>query len=74
MVENKSFVEIFEDLLKRIVCRAVVKGNSKILDLEKKEIVEFVFIKKEIFYCLYGRLVVVEIFKREIEKMFKRIV
>jgi DNA mismatch repair protein MutL len=74
MVENKSFVEISEDLLKRIACRAAVKGNSKISDLEKKEIVELVLIKKEIFHCPHGRPVVVEISKREIEKMFKRIV
>ncbi len=74
MVENKSLVEISEDLLKRIACRAAVKGNSKISDLEKKEIVELVLIKKEIFHCPHGRPVVVEISKREIEKMFKRIV
>lgn len=74
MVEDKSFVEISEDLLKRIACRAAVKGNSKISDLEKKEIVELVLIKKEIFHCPHGRPVVVEISKREIEKMFKRIV
>lgn len=37
MVENKSLMEISEDLLKRIACRAAVKGNSKISDLEKKK-------------------------------------
>ncbi|ACM60597.1 DNA mismatch repair protein MutL [Caldicellulosiruptor bescii] len=74
MVEDKSLVGISEDLLKRIACRAAVKGNSKISDLEKKEIVELVLIKKEIFHCPHGRPVVVEISKREIEKMFKRIV
>lgn len=37
MVEDKSLVGISEDLLKRIACRAAVKGNSKISDLEKKK-------------------------------------
>ncbi|ADL42354.1 DNA mismatch repair protein MutL [Caldicellulosiruptor obsidiansis OB47] len=74
MVEDKSLVGISEDLLKRIACRAAVKGNSKISDLEKKEIVELVLVKKEIFHCPHGRPVVVEITKKDIEKMFKRIV
>lgn len=78
MIYNESVKEgithFSEELLKKIACRAAVKGNMNISDLEKEEIVKLVLVEKKIFNCPHGRPVVVEIQKRDIEKMFKRIV
>ncbi|WP_039764401.1 DNA mismatch repair endonuclease MutL [Caldicellulosiruptor sp. F32] len=78
MIYNESVAEgithFSEELLKKIACRAAVKGNMNISDLEKEEIVKLVLVEKKIFNCPHGRPVVVEIQKRDIEKMFKRIV
>lgn len=71
---EKDIVYFSEELLKKIACRAAVKANMNISDLEKKEIVKLVLVEKKIFNCPHGRPVVVEISKKEIEKMFKRIV
>ncbi|WAM34804.1 DNA mismatch repair endonuclease MutL [Caldicellulosiruptor morganii] len=78
MLYNESIsaglVQISEELLKEIACKAAVKGNMNISDLEKEEIVKLVLVEKRIFHCPHGRPVVVEIPKKDIEKMFKRIV
>lgn len=71
---EKGITHFSEELLKKIACRAAVKGNMNISDLEKEEIVKLVLVEKKIFNCPHGRPVVIEIQKREIEKMFKRIV
>ena len=63
-----------ERLLYTISCKAAIKANMEISELEMQSLVERVFKLKNINTCPHGRPIVICISKKEIEKNFKRIV
>lgn len=56
-----------------MACRAAIKANDKIHTIEIKKLLAQMEKCENPFTCPHGRPTIVEISKREIEKMFKRI-
>ncbi len=67
-------LELFDDLYHSIACKAAVKGGSFTGEQEAKELVEFLQNDQAIRNCPHGRPVMIAMKKRELEKMFGRIV
>ena len=63
-----------ERLLYTISCKAAIKANMEISELEMNSLVKKVFNLKNINTCPHGRPIVISMSKKEIEKDFKRIV
>ncbi len=63
-----------ERLLYTISCKAAIKANMEISELEMTSLVKKVFNLKNINTCPHGRPIVISMTKKEIEKDFKRIV
>jgi len=65
-----------ERILDTISCKYAIKANKRLSSLEMEKLVEDVerLEKKGITTCPHGRPIKIEFSKREIEKMFKRIV
>ena len=63
-----------ERMLYTISCKAAIKANMKVSDIEMEELVRKVFNLKNINTCPHGRPIVISMSKKEIEKDFKRIV
>ena len=61
-------------LLYTISCKAAIKANMKISDVEMRALVLKVFNLENINTCPHGRPIVIRMTKKEIEKEFKRIV
>jgi len=55
-------------------CKSSVKSGMKLSDLEIKELLKQLDMKKPVLLCPHGRPVVTVMSKNQIEKMFKRIV
>lgn len=68
-----SVDEIFDDLFHSIACKASIKARSFTSPEELKHLAQLV-IDNEIQYCPHGRPAIVKLTKKEIEKLFKRIV
>ena len=65
---------IFDELYHSIACKAAVKGGNFTGEEEARELVEFLQNDKAIRNCPHGRPVMIAMKKRELEKMFGRIV
>lgn len=65
--------EIFDDLYHTFACKAAIKANSDTNVIELERLMELI-IEEDIRYCPHGRPILVKLSKREIEKMFRRIV
>lgn len=63
-----------ERLLYTISCKAAIKANMEISEMEMDSLVRKVFNLKNINTCPHGRPIVISMSKKEIEKDFKRIV
>lgn len=61
-------------LLYTIACKAAIKANHKMSDIEQKELVNKVLELENINTCPHGRPIIVSMSQKEIEKEFKRIV
>ena len=61
------------DKFASMACRAAIKANDKIHPLEMKQLLYQMELCENPFTCPHGRPTIVEISKKEIEKMFKRI-
>ncbi|MCL2633586.1 MAG: DNA mismatch repair endonuclease MutL [Oscillospiraceae bacterium] len=64
---------IFDEALHRIACRAAIKAGDKSADYDIVQLAEEVLNSSELRYCPHGRPITVTMSKREIEKLFKRI-
>lgn len=64
---------VFDDLFHSVACKASIKANSFSSPEELKRLAQLV-IDNDIQYCPHGRPAVVKLTKKEIEKLFKRIV
>ncbi len=70
--KNKG-AEIFDDLYHTFACKAAIKANSDTNVVELEKLMELIT-EEDIRYCPHGRPILVKLSKREIEKMFRRIV
>ena len=68
-----SVPDFLDELYHSIACRSAVKAHDKSTPGDLKYIVDFVA-REDIRYCPHGRPVVCSVTRRQIEKMFKRIV
>lgn len=73
-MKNTVISEKKERLLYTISCKAAIKANMKISDLEMEKLVGKVFKLENINTCPHGRPIVISMSKKQIEKDFKRIV
>ena len=71
--EIKNNYELKGEKFASMACRAAIKANDKITNLEISSLFEQMEECENPFTCPHGRPVIVEISKHEIEKMFKRI-
>lgn len=65
--------KIFDDLFHSVACKASIKANST-TSLEELDRLVKLIIEKDLRYCPHGRPISVKLSKRELEKLFKRIV
>ena len=70
---RKDRTQLYEELLESIACKAAVKAGTFTGDKEREEFVRKVIGDPAIRSCPHGRPVIVHLTKREIEKMFKRV-
>ncbi|MCL2703777.1 MAG: DNA mismatch repair endonuclease MutL [Defluviitaleaceae bacterium] len=74
--ENADTAGIYElraDAVSRLACRAAVKANDRLNAHEARALIDRALRLENPFTCPHGRPVMVELTRREIEKMFKRI-
>ncbi len=75
MGQGKGEVSYLRDkAIYTIACKAAIKANKKLSDLEMEALVKEVFMLEGISTCPHGRPITVKMTKYQIEKMFKRIV
>lgn len=55
-------------------CKAAIKGNTEISEIEAKALIEELFTLDNPFHCPHGRPTMIEISHYEMDKKFKRIV
>jgi len=53
-------------------CKAAIKANMRISDIEVNELVNGLRALEDPYTCPHGRPIIVEILKYEIERKFKR--
>ena len=73
-MKNSIISEKKERLLYTISCKAAIKANMKISEIEMEKLVAKVFKLENINTCPHGRPIVISMTKKQIEKEFKRIV
>ncbi|NLL06225.1 MAG: DNA mismatch repair endonuclease MutL [Clostridiaceae bacterium] len=72
--KRKENILIEEEALYRLACKAAVKANKKLDELEIKKVLEDLNKIDNPYTCPHGRPTIIQITKYELEKMFKRIV
>lgn len=72
--EKSDFSEKVEEVLYTIACKASIKANMKLDDMEIVRILEDLEKIENPYTCPHGRPTIIKISKNELEKMFKRIV
>ncbi|MBR6873473.1 MAG: DNA mismatch repair endonuclease MutL [Ruminococcus sp.] len=66
-------LEIFDELLHSIACKAAIKANDDSDILELQALVNNVYGNDEIRYCPHGRPIMIRLKKRDLEKQFRRV-
>ena len=70
---RKDRTQLYEELLESIACKAAVKAGTFTDEKEREDFARKVIGDPAIRSCPHGRPVIVHLTKREIEKMFKRV-
>lgn len=70
---RKDRTQLYEELLESIACKAAVKAGTFTDEKEREDFARKVIGDPRIRSCPHGRPVIVHLTKREIEKMFKRV-
>lgn len=70
----KDTPDIILEKIASMSCKAAVKANHKLSDLEVKSLIKDLLSLENPFHCPHGRPVIVSMTQYEIEKKFKRIV
>lgn len=71
--KRKENVLVEEEALYTLACKAAVKANKKLDELEIKKILDDLNKIENPYTCPHGRPTIIKITKHEFEKMFKRI-
>lgn len=71
--EIKNNYELKGEKFASMACKAAIKANDKIHNIEIDSLINQLSLCTNPFTCPHGRPIIVEITKKEIEKMFKRI-
>jgi len=76
MMDTKEtdYEKAADDILYTIACKAAIKANLKLENMEIESLLNELKNMENPFTCPHGRPVMVRITKHEVEKMFKRIV
>ncbi len=62
------------DKIASISCKTAIKGNTKLLDIEVKKLIEELFSLDNPYNCPHGRPTIVEMTEYDFQKKFKRVV
>ena len=65
---------IYDDLYHSVACKAAIKGNIPSREQEQQELLRLLQEDPTVRNCPHGRPVVIVITRRELERMFGRIV
>ena len=75
LTEGNSFTpEKIYETLASMSCKAAIKGNQTVSELEARHLIEELLTLENPFHCPHGRPIIVSMTQYELEKKFKRIV
>lgn len=63
---------VAEDALYSIACKAAVKANKRLNEMEIKQLIKELEVLENPYTCPHGRPTVIKLTKQQLEKMFKR--
>ena len=67
-------VEVKINKIASMACRAAVKANDYLTEIEMKELIEQLRYIEDPFHCPHGRPIIIKMTNYELDKKFKRIV
>ena len=68
-----TIIKSIKEKIATCACKAAVKGNMEMSELEAKELLKQLLSAENPFNCPHGRPIIIDVTKKEIEKKFKRI-
>ena len=71
---NITFNELRNDAIAMASCKMSIKANQVLTDIEMKKVISDLYECKNPFTCPHGRPIITKMEKKDLEKMFKRIV
>ncbi len=71
---NGRNTEMILDKIATMSCKAAVKGNQRLSEVEARELIEELLTLENPYNCPHGRPTIISMTKQEIEKKFRRIV
>ena len=71
---NITFNELRNDAIAMASCKMSIKANQVLTDVEMNKIISDLYECKNPFTCPHGRPIITKMEKKDLEKMFKRIV
>ena len=71
---NITFNELRNDAIAMASCKMSIKANQVLTDVEMKKVISDLYQCKNPFTCPHGRPIITKMEKKDLEKMFKRIV
>ena len=71
---NITFNELRNDAIAMASCKMSIKANQVLTDVEMNKIISDLYECKNLFTCPHGRPIITKMEKKDLEKMFKRIV
>lgn len=72
-MEKADITESYDDILYNVACKAAIKANKWLGDMEIRNILSELDCLENPYTCPHGRPTVVKVTRLELEKMFKRI-
>lgn len=72
--KGKKITETVYDRIATMACKAAVKGNMHLSQIEAKALIEQLLTLENPYHCPHGRPTIITMTKDELEKRFKRIV
>ncbi len=71
---NITFNELRNDAIAMASCKMSIKANQVLTEVEMKKVISDLYECKNPFTCPHGRPIITKMEKKDLEKMFKRIV
>ena len=69
---NRTPMELRDDLIHTIACKAAIKAGWHTTEQERAALVKEVMEREDIKYCPHGRPVITTLTKAQLERQFKR--